>query len=75
MASQSMPELNRRLLEERGAMVATVNRLRHRLRSDLHALAPREQIKRHPEAALAAAAAAGLVAGRLAGALLRGLLP
>ncbi|HWG38872.1 MAG TPA: hypothetical protein VN690_14260 [Terriglobales bacterium] len=74
MATHSIPELNRRLLEERGAAVASAERLRTRIRRELHNLGPREQVKRHPEAALAAAAVLGLVGGRIAGAMLRGLL-
>jgi|GEM_PF-3058180 len=74
MSTQSLPELNRRLLEERGAAVATAARLRSKVRREMHGLAPREQIKGHPEAAMAAAAVLGLVGGRLAGAVLRGLL-
>ncbi len=66
-------ELDRRLREERGAFTERAQALRDRLRSGLHRMAPREQLRRHPGFALAAAALAGLAAGRLAGCLLRRL--
>jgi hypothetical protein len=63
MASSSIPEIDRRLREERGALFERAQALRGRLRR----MAPGRQARRHPEAALVAASSAGLIAGWLAG--------
>ena len=74
MASPPFPELDRRLREERSAFTARAQALRDRLRRDLAQMAPRQQLRRHPQAALAVAVLTGLLAGRIAGRLLRALL-
>ncbi|HXE31079.1 MAG TPA: hypothetical protein VN515_04695 [Terriglobales bacterium] len=76
MASRanSLPELERRLQEKRRAVVVSLDELRGRVRHDVHELSPRQQVKHHAGAALAAAALLGLLAGRVAGGLLRALL-
>jgi hypothetical protein len=63
----TLPELDRRLLVQRTAMVDTVERLRRRMRHDIRQLSPVEQAQRHPEAALGAVAIAGLITGRIVG--------
>lgn len=66
-ATLTLPELNRRLLEQRGAMVDTITTLRRRVRRGARNLMPYQQLQRHPEAGMALAAVLGLIAGRLIG--------
>ncbi len=70
----TLPELNRRLLEERGAFVDTAEALRSRMRQKARNLLPQRQLQRHPEAGLVLALGAGLLAGRIAGGILGSLL-
>lgn len=63
MAPSGIPEIDRRLREERGALFERAQALRDRLRQ----MAPARQARRHPDAALAATGVAGLIAGWLAG--------
>lgn len=65
--ANTLPELERRLLVNRNAVVDTVEQLRQRMRQDVRQLNPVVQAQRHPEAALGIAAVAGLVAGRVLG--------
>lgn len=72
--SMSMPELNRRLVEQRGAMVDTITTLRRRVRRKARNLMPYQQLRRHPEAGMALAAVVGLIAGRVIGRVAGGFL-
>lgn len=74
MATRSLPELDRRLLAQRGAFVRTAEDLKDKLREDVSAMTPRNLLRRHPGAALAGAAALGLIAGRIAGGVLSAVL-
>lgn len=65
--ANTLPELERRLLVQRTAVVDTVERLRRRMRHDIRQLSPIEQAQRHPEAALGVVAVAGLITGRIVG--------
>jgi len=73
MATPTLHELDRRLEQERGALAQTADALRQRLRRDLHALAPRQQLHRHAGAAVVATGLFSLFAGHLAGRLLAAL--
>lgn len=66
-ATLTLPELDRRLLEQRGAMVDTITMLRRRMRRSARNLMPYQQLQRHPEAGMAIAAVLGLIAGRVVG--------
>jgi hypothetical protein len=72
--TQTLPELDQRLSRERSAVVETVDQLRRRVRSEIHEMSPRRQLKRHAGVSLAVAGFVGLVAGRIAGRFLRFLL-
>lgn len=74
MSSATLPELNRRLIEKRGAFVDTAAALRGRVKRDAQNLSPQRIIKRHPEAVLGTALMVGFLAGRLTGVVARALL-
>jgi hypothetical protein len=71
MSSATLPELNRRLIEKRGAFVDTAAALRGRVKREAQNLAPQRIIKRHPETVLGTALVVGFIAGRIAGAVVR----
>ncbi|HVA64164.1 MAG TPA: hypothetical protein VNF74_10605 [Terriglobales bacterium] len=73
MATPTLRELDRRLEQERGALAQTADALRQRLRRDLHALAPRQQLQRHAGAAVVAIALFSLITGHIAGRILAAL--
>lgn len=73
-ATLTLPELNRRLLEQRGAMVDTITTLRRRVRREARNLMPYQQLQRHPEAGMALAAVAGMIVGRVIGGVLGSFL-
>ncbi|MGH9466290.1 MAG: hypothetical protein ACRD1Y_02940 [Terriglobales bacterium] len=73
-SSLSLPELNERLLRERGALVDTAEALRTRVRREARKLEPRRLLQQHPEAAMAGALLLGAAVGRVAGGVLRALL-
>lgn len=66
-ATLTLPELDRRLLEQRGAMVDTITTLRRRVRRGARNLMPQQLLQRHPEAGMVLAAVLGLIAGRVIG--------
>lgn len=74
MQPSTVPELNRRLVEQRGALVDTAAALRSRLRREARNLTPMSQLRRHPEAGMGAALVVGFIAGRIAGGVIGGLL-
>lgn len=63
----TLPELDRRLLMQRSAVVESVERLRGRVRQDLRNLNPLEQAQRHPEATLGIVGGVGLLTGLVMG--------
>ncbi|MGH9476131.1 MAG: hypothetical protein ACRD1C_07340 [Terriglobales bacterium] len=65
----TLPEINRRLLEQRGAFVDTAAALRSRLLRGARNLTPVRQLQRHPEAGMAVALVLGLIVGRILGGL------
>ncbi|HVB40194.1 MAG TPA: hypothetical protein VNE83_04805 [Terriglobales bacterium] len=69
----TLPELDRRLLMQRSAVVESFERLRGRVRQDLRNLNPLEQAQRRPEATLAIAAGVGLLTGLVLGRIVGGL--
>jgi len=75
MFSATLPELNRRLIEKRGAFVNTAEALRGRVKREARNLAPQRIVKRHPEAAMSVAAVAGFLAGRMAAGVVRAIMP
>lgn len=76
--ANTIPDLDRRLVEDRGALVNSVDALRTRVQREVRGLNPRAVVKRHAGAALSAAAVvgalAGLLGGRMAAGIVRSLL-
>ncbi|MGH9483971.1 MAG: hypothetical protein ACRD1F_02850 [Terriglobales bacterium] len=70
----SLPELDRRLLDQRGAFADTAAALRRRVRRDARNLLPQRQMQKHAEVSLAAAVVTGLIAGRVIGGILGSIL-